>query len=267
MSNIRKSFNRITSLEELAIRNTPIHRMHPAIKLLATAIYLVMVISFGGNQISGLIVFFLYPFLLMAFGEIPFKPLLGRLVIALPFTVFAGLSNILVSREAVMILGGVVITQGMLTFVSILMKTILTVSAVLILIATTSMNDLLYAMMYFHIPSILVMQITMTFRYLSVLMGEVSVMYHAYMLRAPREKGIKLKDMGPFLGQLIIRSFDRAERIYHAMKCRGFEDGFHFSKCSRVPRMEWLYLAIVIVLLIVLRFVNVSRLIGELIIA
>lgn len=263
---IKKSINRIASLEELTILDTPIHRLHPAIKLLVTAIYLVTVISFGGEQISGLIVFFFYPALLMAFGEIPFRPLVGRLLIALPFTIFAGLSNMLVSREAAMIIGGVVITQGMITFVSILMKTILTVSAVLILIATTSMNDLLYAMLYFHIPDILVMQITMTFRYLSVLIGEVSVMYHAYILRAPREKGIKLKDMGPFLGQLIIRSFDRAERIYHAMKCRGFEGGFTFSNRGRIPVQQWFYLAIITGLLIVLRIVNVSEHLGNLLV-
>lgn len=266
MSTIKKSINRITSLEELTRLDTPIHRMHPAVKLLATVIYLIMVISFGAEQISGLIVFVFYPVLLMAFGEIPLKPLLGRLFIALPFTVFAGLSNMLVSREAVMLLGGVVITKGMIVFVSILIKTLLTVSAVLILISTTSMNDLLYGMLYFHIPTILVMQITMTFRYLSVLLGEVSVMYHAYILRAPLEKGIKLKDMGPFLGQLIIRSFDRAERIYQAMKCRGFEGTFHFSKRNKVPGKQWLLLLFIGGIMLLLRLFNISELIGSLIV-
>ncbi len=266
MSEIRKSINRITSLEELAMRNTPLRRVHPAIKLLATAIYLITVISFGVEQISGLIVFFFFPILLMTFGEIPLKPLMGRLLIALPFTVFAGLSNILVSREAVMILGGVVITKGMIGFISILIKTILTVTAVLILIATTTINELLYAMLHFHIPSILVLQITMTFRYLSVLMGEVSVMYHAYILRAPRERGIKLQDMGPFLGQLIIRSFDRADRIYHAMKCRGFEGGLRFTHHKQIPMAHWLYLAMISGILILLRLVNVSEWIGSLLV-
>jgi cobalt/nickel transport system permease protein len=263
MSEIRDSMKRITSLEELAIRDTPLHRIHPAIKLLVTAIYLVVVISFGAEQISGLIAFFFYPILLMTFGEIPFKPLMGRILIALPFTVFAGLSNMLVSREVVMILGGMIITKGMVVFLSILIKTVLTVTAVLLLIATTSMNELLYAMLYFHIPSILVLQITMTFRYLGVLMGEVSVMYHAYILRAPRERGIKLKDMGPFLGQLIIRSFDRADRIYHAMKCRGFEGGITFTNYKKIPFKQLMYLIVGSGILVLLRLVNISEWIGS----
>jgi cobalt/nickel transport system permease protein len=263
MSEIRKSINRINSLEELALRDTPLHRIHPAIKLLVTAIYLVVVISFGAEQISGLMAFFFYPILLMTFGEIPFKPLIGRILIALPFSVFAGLSNMLVSREIVMILGGVIITKGMVIFLSILIKTLLTVTAVLLLIATTTMNELLYSMLYFHIPSILVLQITMTFRYLGVLMGEVSVMYHAYMLRAPRERGIKLLDMGPFLGQLIIRSFDRADRIYYAMKCRGFEGGITFINHKKIPVKQLMYLIVISGILVLFRVVNISEWIGS----
>ena len=165
-----------------------------------------------------------------------------------------------------MMLEGIVVTKGMIIFVSILIKTILTITAVLILIATTKINQLLYAMLYFHIPSILVLQITMTFRYLGVLLEEVSVMYHAYILRAPRERGIKLADMGSFLGQLIIRSFDRAERIYHAMLCRGFEGGITFSEQVRVPVIQWLYLAVFGIILIILRVVNVSEWVGNLVV-
>ena len=248
------------------MRDTPLHRIHPVIKLMATAIYLVIVISFGSDQVSGLMVFFFYPVLLMVYGEIPFKPLMGRILMALPFTVFAGLSNIFVNREVAMTVGEVAITKGIIIFISILIKTILTVTAVLILIATTTINELLYAMLYLRIPSILVLQITMTFRYLSVLIGEVSVMYHAYILRAPRERGIKLQDMGSFLGQLIIRSFDRADRVYHAMKCRGFDGDITFSRRERIPGWQWLLLTAVSGVLILLRLVNVSELIGSLVV-
>jgi cobalt/nickel transport system permease protein len=266
MSDIKNSINQITSLEELTKQNTPIHHLHPAIKLLVTIVYLVAVISLEADEISGLFPFFLYPVLLMVIGEIPFRPLVGRLMVALPFTFFAGLSNMLFSKETAMVLGGFAVTKGMMVFVSILIKTILTVIAVLILMSTTAMNDLLYAMLYFHMPSILVLQIMMTFRYLGVLLGEVSVMYHAYILRAPREKGIKLKDLGSFLGQLIIRSFDRAERIYHAMKCRGFEGRIAFSEHRSITLGGWLYVILMTGIILIFRLVNISVLIGNLVV-
>jgi len=266
MAEIKKTILKITALDELTHKSTWIHQLLPTVKLITTVIYLITVISFGPNQISGLLPYFIYPVLLMSIGEIPVKQLLQRLLIAMPFALFAGISNLIFSRNTMLVLGTISITGGMISFCSIIIKTLLTVTAVLILIATTGMNDLLYAMLQLRLPSILVLQIMMTFRYIGVLAEEVSVMFHAYILRAPKEKGIKLKDMGTFLGQLIIRSFDRAERIYQAMKCRGFEGGLIFSRKEKINKSGWFYIVIVGGLMIILRFVNVSELIGRLIV-
>jgi cobalt/nickel transport system permease protein len=126
------------------------------------------------------------------------------------------------------------------------------------------MNDLLYALIGFHLPSLIVIQIMMTYRYMSVLLEETSVMYHAYLLRSPKEKGIKINDMGSFLGQLLLRSFDRAERIYQAMKCRGFEGSISFSRKEKLRGNSWVVILVVGILLLTLRFVNLSEIIGRL---
>ena len=228
MSDIRKSILQMTMLEELTHKDTPIHKLQPSVKFIITVMYLVAIISNSPNQISILIPFIFYPIIIMTIGEIPFKPLSQRLLIALPFTLLTGISNLIFSQDIALCVWNIGITEGMVSFCSLLIKTILTVMAVLILISTTSINDLVYVMIGFHIPSIIVIQIMLTYRYINVLLGEVTVMYHSYILRAPNVKGIKLKDMGPFLGQLIIRSFDRAERIYNAMKCKGFEGNLSF---------------------------------------
>jgi len=48
-------------------------------------------------------------------------------------------------------------------------------------------------------------------------------MLRAYMLRSPlqNENGIHIKDWGAFAGQLVLRTFDRAQRVYQAMCVRG----------------------------------------------
>lgn len=264
MPDIKKSILQIATLEELTHKDTPIHRLQPSVKLLTTVIYLVAIISYGHNQVSGLIPFIFYPVILMALGEIPLKPLFQRVLIALPFTLFTGISNLIFNKEIALYVWNIGISEGMVSFCSIFLKTILTVMAVLILISTTSMNDLVYVMIEFRIPSIIIIQIMMTYRYINVLLEEISVMYYAYILRAPKQKGIKLKDMGPFLGQLIIRSFDRAERIYNAMKCKGFEGDILFSKKEKISKNGWLYIIIVGCLFIFIRFVNISEVIGKL---
>lgn len=264
MANLHQSINKITTLEELTYKNTIIHRLQPLAKLIITVLYLIAVISYGPFEVSRLIPYLFYPIMVTVLGEIPLKPLLGRLIIALPFALFAGLSNLVLLRESAINLGYLSITWGMLSLCSLLIKTVLTVMAVLILIATTSMNDLLYAMVSLRIPSIMVLQLSMTFRYLSVLMEEIQVMYHAYILRAPKEKGIKLSDMGTFLGQLIIRSFERAERIYHAMKCRGFTGNTAYVKKNGLSLASWVYLLLVGMIIFILRIVNFSEVMGNL---
>jgi len=264
MSDFKKSILQITTLEELTQKKTPVHRLQPSVKLLITVIYLIAVISYSPYQVSGLIPYIFYPIILMTLGEIPFKPLFQRILIALPFTLFTGISNLIFNKEITLYVMNIGITEGMVSFCSILLKTILTVMAVLILISTTSINDLVYVMIGFRIPSIIVIQIMMTYRYINVLIGEISVMYHAYILRAPKEKGIKLKDMGPFLGQLIIRSFDRADRIYNAMKCRGFEGDILYARKEMISTKSWIYIVTVGCLLILMRLVNISEEIGKL---
>jgi cobalt/nickel transport system permease protein len=254
----------ITALEELTHKDTPIHRLQPTIKLIITVIYVLTVISFRPDMISGLMPFFCFPIFFMILGDIPLKPLMIRCGFALPFAFFAGLSNLFISRDVVLSVEKFYVTEGMISFTSLILKTVLTVMCVLILMSTTSMNEILYAFIGLRFPSLIIIQIMMTYRYMSVLLEEASIMYHAYLLRAPREKGIKMKDMGSFLGQLILRSFDRAERIFQAMKCRGFEGSITFSKKEKLGVKGWLIILAVGFLIVILRFVNLSEMIGQL---
>ena len=42
-------------------------------------------------------------------------------------------------------------------------------------------------------------------------------------MRAERGRPLRLRAYGPLLGTLLLRSMDRAERVYRAMAARGFE--------------------------------------------
>ncbi|KNZ40681.1 cobalt ECF transporter T component CbiQ [Acetobacterium bakii] len=263
MSTITDSMNTIHSLEELADGNTIIHRLHPLVKLITTLLYLVLVISFNQYDVTGLMVFAFYPVILMALGEIPYKPLLKRLLIALPFSFFAGISNIIFNQNLAFMVGGIPITYGLISFVSIMVKTVFTVMAVMILISTTSLPQISYQLLYIKVPKIIVEQIMLTYRYISVLLEQVSNMYTAYILRAPDAKGIKMKDMGIFVGQLLLKSFDRAENIYYAMKCRGYDGHYLYAKPDRIKKSDWIYLLVTCAILIVLRFFNLSQFIGS----
>jgi len=264
MVNLSNAMAGISSLEQLADNNTIIHKLHPLVKIITTIVFIFVVISFDRYDLSGLIPFIFFPVIMMALSETPYKPLLYRMAVALPFSVFAGAANIFFDRGIAFSLMGIGVSYGVISFTSIIFKTLLTVMIVLILIATTSMTDISYQLNRLKVPNILVMQLTMTYRYLAVLTEEAVNMYRSYILRSPKQKGIRMHDMGVFVGQLLLRSMDRAERVYSAMKCRGFNGSYSYHAVSPVLSGDYIYLGIVCAAVFLLRFMNFSILMGDL---
>lgn len=218
-----------------------IHRSIRWQKLLVTFTYIVAVVSFDRYEIVGLVPYVFYPSVLMALSETPFGILMKRLAIRLSFVLFAGFSNILFDTEPAAAIGALTITSGMLSCASILFKTCLTVMAVLLLVSTTTMRELSRQLLRLHVPEIIVMLVTMTYRYLSILLAEAATMHTAYLLRAPEEKGIATRRMGSFAGQLLLRSIDRAERVYLAMKCRGFRGTLGLAETRSAIASDYFY--------------------------
>ncbi|MDD2620711.1 MAG: energy-coupling factor transporter transmembrane component T, partial [Syntrophomonadaceae bacterium] len=186
----------MNTLERLASGKTVVHRLPPIVKFFATLIYLVAVISFNRYEIFGLMPFFFYPAILMALSETPYRPLLKRLVFALPFVLLAGLANLIYDRETAFLLAGTAVSYGLLSFFSVVLKAVLSVMAVLILVSTTSLRDLSRALRKAKVPSLFVDLLVLSYRYLSVLLAEAGTMYTAYLLRSPAAKGIRLRHMG-----------------------------------------------------------------------
>jgi cobalt/nickel transport system permease protein len=144
------------------------------------------------------------------------------------------------------------------------MKTFFSVLAVLILIATTSFGDLAALLTAPRSFRVIGLQIVMTWRYIGTLLDEAQDMMTAYSLRAPGVKGIKMRDMGSFAGQLLLRSFDRAGRVYAAMKCRGFSGVYHGNRPAALRGGDWLYMIGTAAALLFLRFLDISLIFGAL---
>lgn len=242
MAQMSRALTQMDGLERLAQGHSPLHRLHPGVKLGATLAYLAAVLSVPLLQPGRLVGFALWPALLMPLSDTPWRPVWDRLKVALPFGGVMALSNLLFLRAPAARLGSLIVTDGLLSCLSILMKTGLSVTAVLLLIATTGFPALCSQLSAAHVPDLLCMQLAMTYRYLSVLLEEAGQMALAYRLRSNGEKGIRMKDMGSFLGQLLLRSFDRAERVYTAMTCRGFSGRYSEQKKPMTLR-DWLLLA------------------------
>lgn len=264
MANIMNSLYNMRLLDDLALQETVIHRLHPLAKLLTTVSYLTVVVSFGKYEIAGLLPLLLYPVIAFTLAELPVKPILLRILLVSPFIIGIGILNPFFDDQ-VYSLGGWEISRGWITFLSILLKSGLTVTAALLLIATTGMDRLAGALRMLKIPRIFVLQLLLTYRYISVLMEEVARTLRAYSLRAPEQKGIQRSAWGSLAGQLILRTFDRAQRIYEAMCLRGFAGEYHTGGFKEIRVWDLAYFGGWLLFFVAARMYNIPMLIGSLI--
>ena len=145
---------------------------------------------------------------------------------------------------------------------TLVIKGILSVLASYLLIATTTIEKICYALRIIHVPSIIVTQIMLMYRYISMLIGEAERITKAYSLRAPGQKGIHFKVWGSLAGQLLLRSIDKAETVYDSMCLRGFNGEFYYSENQKFAMSDIIYFVVWIIILLIFRFVTIVRAAG-----
>ena len=248
-------------LEGLSGADTAIHKLHPRAKLFVTFAYIVAVISFGRYDVLGVVPFFLYTAIVCALAELPMRVLHKRFLIALPFCAFAGLTNLLLIRDTAYVFGSLQISFGLLSLVAVILRTYLCVMAVFVLIATTPFHSLTRELRRLRAPQVFVTLTEMIYRYIGVLIEEAGAMSLAYKLRCVKSRGIAMKDMGLFVGRLALRSFDRGERVYAAMACRGFGGEFPERAPVRMKNRDILAACLLCLAFAALRFFPLLNLI------
>ena len=107
-----------------------------------------------------------------------------------------------------------------------MLKGFYSVLAAYILIATTSIDEICYALRLLHVPKIVTIVIMLIYRYFGLMGNEANRITTAYKLRAPSQNGIHYKAWGTLVGQWLLRSIDRAGNVYESMLLRGFKGDY-----------------------------------------
>ena len=109
-------------------------------------------------------------------------------------------------------------------FLAVLLKSNLCVTAMLLLTWTTPFHEILRVLRQLRLPTVLLTTLALMTRYLPVLAEETRRMERARASRTFRRRHWVLwQSLTTIVGQLFIRSTDRAERIYLAMCARGWK--------------------------------------------
>lgn len=263
MSNIESALLDIGGFDILATQDTPIHRRDPRAKVIAALAFIVTVVSYDKYDLSGPIPLFIYPVAMVAIGNLPPGYLLGKLLLASPFALIVGIFNPLLDRSIVMHIGPVHISGGWISYVSILLRFCLTLSAALILISTTGFNSVCLALARMKAPKSLTVQFMLLYRYIFVLANEASRMFKAWSLRSGPSKRMPLKVFASLVGQLLIRALDRAQRIHMAMLSRGFDGEIRLLRPLTFGAMDLFFVLGWTGFFVLSRLCNLPQLLGQ----
>jgi cobalt/nickel transport system permease protein len=207
------------------------HRLDPRIKLLGTLAFILTATTLPFGAWLGYLLLFVPTLIIASVARLGWGYAFRRSFVALPFALAAITLPFTVPGRPIFHLGGLEITaEGSIRFLSILLKSWLSVQVAILMTATTTFPDLLWAMRALKLPPLLVSIIGFMYRYLFVLGDEASRLLRARAARsAAGSEGSggsfwwRGRVTGNMVGSLAIRAFERSERVYDAMVARGFQ--------------------------------------------
>jgi len=203
--------------------HSAVHRAPAHLKILALLTFVLVVVATPREWYP---VFALHLALVVGVAvvsRVPAVYLLKRMVVEVPFVVFAVLLPFVAHGPRTDVLGLSLSESGLLGAWGLLVKGTLGVLASLVLAATTEPQDLLVGLQRLRLPSQLVQIMGFMVRYLEVVTTEMHRMRIAresrgFVARNPRHWPVLARSMGA----LFIRSYERGERVHLAMLSRGY---------------------------------------------
>ena len=157
------------------------------------------------------------------------------------------------------------VTGGWFSWVTLIARFLLTTSAALILMARPAWSAYAPGSNGLGLPDILSAQLLLLYRYLFVLAEEIMRMARARSLRSFGSKGHGTDQVyANMLGHLLIRTVARAQRVYDAMRCRGFDGSVRIRRTLHMRPSDWVFVVAWSFAFVVFRVFDVPVLIGEL---
>lgn len=203
--------------------HSPVHRAPAHLKVLALLAFVGVVVATPKDWFAAHGLLLLVLAAVVAVSRVPPPYLIRRLVVEVPFVVFALLMPFIATGPRTEVLGLSVSEAGLLAGWALLAKGTLGVLASLTLAATTEPRDLLAGLERLRLPQQLVQIMSFMIRYVDVVTDEMRRMRVAresrgFTARNPRHWPVVARSAGA----LFIRSYERGERVHLAMLSRGY---------------------------------------------
>ena len=232
-----------------------VHRRDVRTKMILTLMFIVLVVSTPPQH---LMTFVIYGGLLLwitAMSRVSPGHVLRQAALVLPFSILAALGLPFMNHgETVRFLGINLSVPGLWILAGASIKSMLGTIALILLAATTPFNYLLRGLSSLGMPRIFVDLLGLAFRYLHILIDETTRLRRAAAARGYAPKWLpQAVIIGRLVGNLFIRSYERAERVFGAMRLRGYNGQIPASELAPFRISEGLGLIIMTATLLTVR--------------
>jgi cobalt/nickel transport system permease protein len=234
--------------EQFSSGESLVHGLDPRMKLITAFAYAAVVALSSGFPV--LLAAIAVSLILVTLARLPMRKVLYRLVVVnglilflwifLPFTYQGELWFTFGPLQGT--------REGIVFALQITLKCNAILLALIALVATTPIVTLGHAMGRLRIPDTLIQLFLFTYRYIHVIFQEYDRLRNAMRARGfvPRTNTHTYRSYAYLMGMLLVRSYDRAERIHKAMICRGFRGKYHTLSQFSVTRGDVAYLIIMV---------------------
>jgi cobalt/nickel transport system permease protein len=232
---MKKLVNAMLNLNELELfarEKNLMTQLHPLAKVVVILMFILALTSLDKYHLHKALLFGVIPIMMLSFTQIDFIILLKKMILPVCFSMSLGLLNPFFDRTPLLSLGAFVISGGVISLLTLMTKSFLCILATLILVSTTTIEDIGIAMNHLRVPKVMILLLLIMYRYIVVFLDEVEKTLEAYSLRAVHSTSLHISTWGSLVGQIVIRSYRRAEVLYEAMELRGFE-GKYITKKSK----------------------------------
>ncbi len=204
--------------------HSPVHRAPAHLKLLLLLGFMLVVVATPRDWYA---VFALEAAVLLGvvvLSRVPVGYLAPRMIIEVPFAIFAVLVPFISYGPRIEVLGVSVSEPGLYAGIALLAKGTMGVLASLTLAATTEPQAILRGLQRLRMPDLIVQIMGFMVRYLDVVIAELGRMMVAMRSRGCNPRSPKhWPTLARAMGALFIRSYERGERVHLAMLSRGYD--------------------------------------------
>ncbi|MFC1538938.1 cobalt ECF transporter T component CbiQ [Candidatus Latescibacterota bacterium] len=226
-------------IDRFAGLTSPVHRIDPRVKLLTTLVFIIMVVLTPNGYFLSYGIYFAAVLTALFFSNVPAGYIFKRSLTIIPFAFAISFFVPFITPGPVIwdiSIGSfdiAVTSTGLLKFGSLCSRAFISFFAVITLVSSTRFGDLMWAAGRLGLPAKLSIIVSFMYRYLFIIVDEVSHMILARDLRSQiKRKNLFLTASGGIIGALLVRSFEHAEKLYYSMLLRGYT-GFPVTLNSR----------------------------------